>query len=69
MTETRPAGRRSTAHDRRQLAEALGWSLVQVDKAVVLGVLPPYDLKTPRWKAATVDGLVESRHELADPEE
>lgn len=28
-------------------------------------MLPPYDLKTPRWKAATVDALVQRRQELA----
>jgi hypothetical protein len=65
MAETVPAARRTTAHDHRQLAEALGWTLVQVSKAVALGVLPPYDLKTPRWKAATVDVMVERRQELA----
>ena len=62
MAETTvPAARRTTAHDHRQLADALGWTAVQVGKAVTLGVLPPYDLKTPRWKAATVDALVERR--------
>jgi hypothetical protein len=65
MAETAPAARRTTAHDHRQLADALGWTAVQVGKAVTLGVLPPYDLKTPRWKAATVDALVERREELA----
>jgi hypothetical protein len=57
--------RRTTAHDHKQLAEALGWTLVQVDKAVVLGVLPPYDLTTPRWKAGTVDALAARKDELA----
>jgi hypothetical protein len=65
VAETVPAGRRTTAHDRKQLADVLGWSAVQVDKAVILGVLPPYDLKTPRWKAATVDALAGRREELA----
>jgi hypothetical protein len=64
MAETAPAARRTTAHDHRQLADALGWTVIQVGKAVVLGVLPPYDLKTPRWKAATVEALVERREEL-----
>ena len=62
--EASPA-RRTTAHDHRQLAGALGWTVVQVDKAVVLGVLPPHDLKTPRWRAATVDDLAARREELA----
>ncbi len=65
MAETVRAARRATAHDHRQLADALGWTVVQVDKAVALGVLPPYDLKTPRWKAVTVDALVDRREELA----
>lgn len=56
---------RTTAHDHRQLAGVLGWTLVQVDKAVVQGVLPAYDLKTPRWKAATVDDLARREGELA----
>ncbi|MFP3963430.1 hypothetical protein SMC26_14010 [Actinomadura fulvescens] len=44
MTGTAPAARRTTAHDHRQLAQALGFTLVQVDKAVALGgILPPYD--------------------------
>ena len=65
MAETVPAARRATAHDHRQLADALSWSVVQADKAVALGVLPPYDLKTPRWKAVTVDALTGRREELA----
>ena len=65
MTETAPTARRATAHDHRQLAGVLGWTVVQVDKAVILGVLPPYDLKTPRWKAATVNDLAGRREELA----
>ena len=28
-------------------------------------MLPPYDLKTPQWRAATVDALVERQQELA----
>jgi hypothetical protein len=63
--EASPAPRRATACDHKQLAAVLGWTPVLVDKAVVLGVLPPYDLKTPRWKAATVDGLAARRGELA----
>lgn len=63
--EAAPAARRTTAHDHRQLAKALDWPLVRVDKAVALGVLPPHDLKTLRWKAATVGDLVERRQELA----
>jgi hypothetical protein len=73
MTTTAPGlpgcqaspARRTTAHDHRQLAGVLGWTDAQVGKAVVLGVLPPYDLKTPRWKAATVDALAARREELA----
>ncbi|CUU60778.1 Exonuclease [Parafrankia irregularis] len=65
MTETAPGNRRTTAHDHAQLAEALGWTVIQVGKAVALGLLPPYDLKSPRWRAATVDALVESRDALA----
>jgi hypothetical protein len=65
MAETVPAPRRTTAHDHKQLAEALGWTVVQVNKAVLLGVLPPYDLKTPRWKAVTAGALVRRREELA----
>ena len=57
--------RRTTAHDHKQLAAALGWTVTQVDKAVASGVLPPHDLKTPRWKAATVDALVARQGELA----
>lgn len=57
--------RRTTAHDHKQLAAALGWTIVQVDKALILNVLPPHDLKTPRWKGATVDDLVARREELA----
>jgi hypothetical protein len=63
-TEASPA-RRTTACDHKQLAAALGWTIVQVDKASVMNVLPPHDLKTPRWKAATVDDLVARREELA----
>jgi hypothetical protein len=37
----------TTAHDHKQLAAALGWTVVQVDKAVILGVLPPHEFKTP----------------------
>jgi hypothetical protein len=62
--EASPA-RRTTAHNHQQLADALGWTAPQVGKAVILGVLPPYDLATPRWKAATVDGLVARRDALA----
>jgi hypothetical protein len=37
-----------------------------VDKAIQLGgILPRYELKTPRWKGATVDELVARREELA----
>lgn len=31
-----PVPRRTTAHDHKQLAEALGWTVVQVDKAIQL---------------------------------
>ena len=70
MTTKTPGGeaspaRSTTAHDRKQLAGALGWTVVQVDKAVILGVLPPYDLKTPGWKAATAGDLAARREELA----
>jgi hypothetical protein len=61
---TAPA-RRGTAHDHKQLAAGLGWSPVQVAKAAALGVLPPYDLRTPRWKASTVEVLAGRREELA----
>ena len=57
MAESISPVRRTTAHDHKQLAAVLGWTVVQVDKAVVLGVLPPYDLRTPRWRAVTVDAL------------
>lgn len=63
--EASPAPRRTTAHDHKQLAAVLGWTVVLVDKAAVLGVLPAYDLKTPRWRGATVDELVARREELA----
>jgi hypothetical protein len=59
------APRRTTAHDHKQLAAALGWTLIQVDKAVAAGVLPPYDLTTPRWRAVTVGALVQRGGELA----
>ena len=65
MAESVPSVRRTTAHDHKQLAAVLGWTVIQVDKAVVLGVLPPYDLRTPRWKAATVDVLAGRRQVLA----
>jgi hypothetical protein len=55
---------RTTAHGHRQLAAVLGWTVTQVDKAVILGVLPPHELKTPRWKGATVDDLASRRGEL-----
>jgi len=64
MATPAPAVRRTRAHDRRQLAAVLGWTADQVTKAVVLGVLPPYDLMTPRWTAATVDSLAARREEL-----
>ena len=60
-----PSAPRTTAHDHRQLAAVLGWTVAQVDKAVVLGVLPPHELKTPRWRGATVDDLASRRGELA----
>ena len=66
MADIVPVPRRTTAHDHKQLAEALGWTVVQVDKAIQLGgILPRYELKTPRWKGATVDELVARREELA----
>ena len=65
LTRSGVSARRTTAHDHKQLARVLGWTVVQVDKAAVLGVLPPHDLKTPRWKAATVDDLGARREELA----
>ena len=66
MTDTPPAPavRRTTAHNHAQLADALGWTLLQVDKAVVLGMLPAYDLKTPRWTAATVATILDQAAEL-----
>lgn len=63
-SEASPAPR-TTAHDHKQLAAALGWTVVQVDKAVILGVLPSHELKTPRWRGATVDDLASRRGELA----
>jgi DNA polymerase III epsilon subunit-like protein len=65
MAESISPACRTTAHDHKQLAAVLGWTVVQVDKAVVLGVLPPYDLRTPRWRAVTVDALAEREHALA----
>lgn len=65
MAETIPAPRRTTAHDHKQLAKALGWTVTQVDKAVQVGLLPAYDLKTPRWRGSTVDELAARRSELA----
>lgn len=56
---------RTSAHDHKQLAGVLGWTATQVRKAVLLGVLPAYDLRTPRWKAATVGALLERREDLA----
>lgn len=55
----------ATAHDHKQLAAALGWTVTQVGKAVALGVLPPYDLKTPRWRAATAAALAGRREDLS----
>jgi hypothetical protein len=60
-----PPARRTRAHDHRQLAAVLGWTATQVHKAVLLGVLPAYDLRTPRWTAATVDALAGRREDLA----
>lgn len=65
MADSIPPVRRTTAHDHKQLAAVLGWTVVQVDKAVVLGVLPPYDLRTPRWRGVTVDALAERQQALA----
>ena len=45
--EASPASRRTTAHDHEQLAAVLGWTVVLVDKAVVLGVLPPMTSRRP----------------------
>ncbi|SDI46816.1 Exonuclease [Sinosporangium album] len=57
--------RRTTAHTAAQLADALGWSLGQVNRAHAGGVIPPYDMKTPRWSGRVVDDLVARREELA----
>jgi hypothetical protein len=65
MAESISPVRRTTAHNHKQLAAVLGWTVVQVDKAVVLGVLPPYDLRTPRWRAVTVDALAGREQALA----
>lgn len=61
MTETAP---RTRAHNHRELAAVLDWTETDVDKALTLGILPEHDLKTPRWKGATVDSLAARLAEL-----
>ncbi|WP_019635110.1 3'-5' exonuclease [Actinomadura atramentaria] len=57
--------RRTKAHSPRELAAALGWTDGQMARALAAGtVLPPFDMRTPRWSGTTVDGLVASAAEL-----
>ncbi|MEU7745401.1 hypothetical protein [Nonomuraea sp. NPDC049158] len=57
--------RRTTAHTAAQLQTALGWNQAQFGRAVAAGVIPPCDMKIPRWSGSTVDDLVTRRDELA----
>jgi hypothetical protein len=57
--------RKTRAHDARELAAVLGWTPGQVARALAAGnLLPPYDMKTPRWSGPVVDGLAARRDEL-----
>ena len=41
MAETVPAARRTSAHGQRRLADALGWTVVQVDTLATAAGLSP----------------------------
>lgn len=57
--------RKTTAHDEKQLRAALGFTVTQLEVATAAGLIPPQDMKTPRWSGATVDRLVAQREEIA----
>ncbi|GAA1015920.1 hypothetical protein Aple_010890 [Acrocarpospora pleiomorpha] len=63
-TTAAAAAPRKRAHDHRQLAEVLSWTPGQVNRALAAGVLPAYDMKTPRWSGPLVDQLEARREEL-----
>lgn len=52
-------GRRGhrTAHTARQLAGLLGWSEGQMARALAAGILPAFDLKSPRWSGGLVEEI------------
>ncbi|MER5424379.1 3'-5' exonuclease [Streptosporangium roseum] len=50
--------RRTTAHSAAQLRTALGWSEDHWNRARAAGLIPPPDMKTPRWSGPVVDDLV-----------
>ncbi|GLX06584.1 3'-5' exonuclease [Microbispora sp. NBRC 16548] len=59
-----PAPPRTRAHDHAELAAALGWTMGQLGRALAAGVLPAYDMKTPRWSARLVTEMLGRREEL-----
>ncbi|MFI6513286.1 exonuclease domain-containing protein [Streptosporangium sp. NPDC050855] len=63
-TTTTKAARRRTAHTATQLQEAMGISADQLARARAAELVPPPDMKTPRWSGPVVDDLVARRQEI-----
>lgn len=62
--QTTKTTRRTTAHTAPQLQEAMGISADQLARARAAELVPPPDMKTPRWSGPVVDDLVARRQEI-----
>jgi Exonuclease len=55
---------RTTAHSAAQLQRALGFTAGQWSRARAAGLIPPPDLKTPRWSGPVTDQLTAHRDQI-----
>lgn len=55
---------KTRAHSAAQLRQALEWTADQWARGQAVGLIPPCDMKTPRWSGGVVNELLARRDEL-----
>jgi hypothetical protein len=61
---TRTTTKKTTAHSASQLQRALDFTPDQWSRVLANGLIPPTDMKTPRWSGPLVDELVARREQI-----